>query len=131
MFNHNSKTPVNLMDTNMENLSTIVVKADVHAIKDSTEHNLYKSNANNILRPTVKNKKSDIELSKMDDIHIIESENINITNTNNNKLQGEPHKHRWALRIKLQAAENKNDSLGKTNRLKYTIPICYIINKHR
>ncbi|XP_017759978.1 PREDICTED: ATPase family AAA domain-containing protein 5 [Eufriesea mexicana] len=114
LLNYFSKTPGDLIHTNMANMSTIVVKADVHMTENSIKHELYKTNSSNKIQPSKKNKKS--EFSQIDDIRIIESENINILN-NKKKLQDEQqhNKHRWSLRIKLQTYEDENASLGESS----------------
>lgn len=100
-----SKTPVNLVHTNMANVSTLVVKADVH-IENTIRHGLYKSKLNSGILSSKKNKP---EFSEIDDIQVIESENIDVLNNKEKNQNVEQHnKHRWSLRIKLQTHKNEN-----------------------
>ncbi|XP_076655766.1 enhanced level of genomic instability 1 [Halictus rubicundus] len=107
LLNYFSKVPVNSTHSNTANMSTIVVKADVHMAENSTQHNIYSSSSKCGTQLNRQNK-LDTKLSKIDDINIIESENLNITCKNRKHDQYGQNKHRWSLRIKLQNSENKN-----------------------
>lgn len=92
----------------MANVSTFVVKADVH-IENTIRHGLYKSKLNNEILSSKKNKS---EFSEIDDIQVIESENIDVSNNKekNQNIEQQHNKHRWSLRIKLQTHKNENIS---------------------
>lgn len=87
-------------------MSTFIVKADVHRSDNSdiepvTKPILEKRHSNK------KNPKSELDLSTVDDIYIIESENC----SPHTLKQDQQKKPRWSLRIKLHSSEN-NDSLN-------------------
>ncbi|XP_078037453.1 enhanced level of genomic instability 1 [Augochlora pura] len=107
LLNYFSKVPANLTHSNVANMSTIVVKADVHMAENSTQHKIYNSNSK--FAPQLnKQNKLDMKFSKIDDISIVDSENINITCTTKKPDSCGQSKHRWSLRIKLQNHENEN-----------------------
>lgn len=104
----------------MTNVSTLVVKADVH-IENTIRHGLYKSKLNNGI---LSNKKNKPEFSEIDDIQVIESENIDISNNKEKNQNVEQHnKHRWSLRIKLQTHKNENIISGTLKVVKILILI--------
>ncbi|XP_043527422.1 ATPase family AAA domain-containing protein 5 [Frieseomelitta varia] len=111
LLNYFSKTPVDLVD-GMTNMSTIVVKADVHMTENNSRYDLHNSSSSNKVQS---NKKNELEFSQMDDIKIIESENVNILNDNKKQQNKQHYKHRWSLRIKLQTYENENVSPGDSS----------------
>ncbi|XP_060815268.1 ATPase family AAA domain-containing protein 5 [Bombus pascuorum] len=110
LLNYFSKIPMDLVHTNV---STIVVKADVHMTENNARCELYKSDISSTIQSNKKTNK--LELSQMDDIRIIESENINILNNKKKQQNEQNHKHRWSLRIKLQTYENENAPAGDTS----------------
>ncbi|XP_053981317.1 ATPase family AAA domain-containing protein 5 isoform X1 [Hylaeus volcanicus] len=114
ILNYFSKTPMNLTHTNISDMSTIVVKADVHMTENSVKHSGCISNSKNEVRPNRKNR-SNLHFSQIDDISIIESENINISQTKaEHKQQQNNHKRRWSLRVKLRNCKDEN-SLSAEN----------------
>lgn len=130
LLNYFSKTPVNLVHTNMANVSTLVVKADVH-IENTIRHGLYKSKLNNEILSSKKNKS---EFSEIDDIQVIESENIDVSNNKekNQNIEQQHNKHRWSLRIKLQTHKNENISDGSSDEEKIFSPKTKIVlNKEK
>lgn len=132
-FIRNSKVPVNLAHSDITNVSTIVVKADVHMAENSTQRNMYNSSSNNGTQ-SKRQKKLNMELSQLDTISIVESENINVTSKTRKRNQHEQNKHRWSLRIKLQSCENRNVLPGNlTNSLNsvYNIFITHEETKYK
>ncbi|KOX80759.1 ATPase family AAA domain-containing protein 5 [Melipona quadrifasciata] len=113
LFVHNSKTPVDLVHADMTNMSTIVVKADVHMTENNSKCDLHKSSSSNKVQSNKKT--NELEFSQMDDIKIIESKNVNILNDNKKQQNNQHYKHRWSLRIKLQTYENENVSPGDSS----------------
>nr|XP_033336733.1 ATPase family AAA domain-containing protein 5 [Megalopta genalis] len=107
LLNYFSKVPVNLTHSNVANMSTIVVKADVHMAENSTQHNIYNSSSKKGPQLNKQNK-LDMKFSQIDDISIIDSENINMTCKTKKHDSCGQSKHRWSLRIKLQNYENEN-----------------------
>lgn len=105
----------------MANVSTLVVKADVH-IENTVRHGLYKSKLNNGI---LSSKKSKPEFSEIDDIQVIESENIDVSNNKekNQNIEQQHNKHRWSLRIKLQTHKNENIISGTLKVIKILILI--------
>lgn len=89
-------------------MSTFIVKADVHRSDNSDIEPVTKP----ILERRHSNKKSpksELDLSTVNDIHIIESENCSPYTIKQNQQKRE--KPRWSLRIKLHSSED-NDSLN-------------------
>lgn len=87
--------------------STFIVKADVHR-SDNSEIEPVKP----ISEKRYSNKKSpksELDLSTVNDIHIIESENFSPYAIKQDQQKRE--KPRWSLRIKLHSSED-NDSLN-------------------
>ncbi|XP_034192215.1 enhanced level of genomic instability 1 isoform X4 [Osmia lignaria lignaria] len=115
LLDYFSKTPVNLTHTDMADISTIIVKADVHMSQNTTDHDLYTSVSNNAIRPKKKGKSKDLQFSQMDDIDVIESESSNISNNEKERKDQLQNKHRWSLRIKFQTYEDENTLLGNSN----------------
>ena len=97
----------------MTNMSTIVVKADVHMTENNSRCDLHKSSLSNKVQSNKKTNK--LDFSQMDDIRIIESESVNILSDNKKQQNKQRYKHRWSLRIKLQTYENENTSPGILN----------------
>ena len=114
LLNYFSKTPAGLTPTNIANTSTIVVKADVHMPENPAKHNLCSSNLHNRIRPSRKSR-SNAGFSEVDDIRVVESENINISSNKMEHDQQKHSKHKWSLRIKLQAYENENSLTGNSS----------------
>ncbi|CAL7948152.1 unnamed protein product [Xylocopa violacea] len=109
LLNYFSKTPMNLVHTNVANITTIVVKADVHTTENNVKHSSHKSNIYNGMQSCRKNRISNLEYSQMDDIIIIDPEDTNILNNKKNQQDEQQHnKHRWSLPIKLQTYANEN-----------------------
>ncbi|XP_029054540.2 ATPase family AAA domain-containing protein 5 isoform X1 [Osmia bicornis bicornis] len=115
LLDYFSKTPVNLTHTDMADISTIIVKADVHMSQNTIDHDLYTSVSNNAIRPNKKSKSKDLQFSQMDDIDVIESESSNISNNEKERNDQLQNKHRWSLRIKFQTYEDENTLSGNSN----------------
>ncbi|XP_076296984.1 enhanced level of genomic instability 1 [Lasioglossum baleicum] len=107
LLNYFSKVPANSAHSNIANMSTIVVKADVHMAENSIQHSIYSSSSKCGSQLNRQNK-LDAKLSEIDDINIIKSENRNATSKNRKHDQCGQNKHRWSLRIKLHNSENEN-----------------------
>ncbi|KZC10574.1 ATPase family AAA domain-containing protein 5 [Dufourea novaeangliae] len=107
LLNYFSKAPVDLTGSDISNMSTIVVKADVHMAENSFKPNVYTLNSNSETQQNRKNR-LDMEFSEIDNINVIESENINTHNKTRKFDQCGHNKRRWSLRIKLQNYEGGN-----------------------
>ncbi|XP_076242748.1 enhanced level of genomic instability 1 isoform X2 [Calliopsis andreniformis] len=107
LLNYFSKTPVDITNRNAKDISTIIVKADVHVSEDSVKPSFLSSDLKTKIRPIKKNRPN-LNFCHVDDISIIESENIS-TSLNNKQ---ERNKQKWSLRIKLQTYENENSLSG-------------------
>lgn len=92
------------MHENMKDMSTIVVKADVHMSENSVKQNLLGSQSKNKIK-SVKKNRSNIKFPGIDDITVVGSENISHNKQENSK-------HKWSLRIKLQNYENEDSISG-------------------
>lgn len=113
LLNYFSKTSVNLTNTNMADISTILVKADVHMSQNSIKHNSYNAVSSNAILSSKRSKTSSLQFSEVDDISVIESEIIDIAN-NEKKQKFQPlNKRRWSLRIKFQTREDENALLDE------------------
>ncbi|XP_014472510.1 PREDICTED: ATPase family AAA domain-containing protein 5 [Dinoponera quadriceps] len=112
LLNYFSKSPVELR--NKECVSTIIVKADVHRTEtaDFEPVPVLKPISNKIY-PVKRCSKVDLNLSKLDDIHVIESENLTSPPTLVTDKQEKRQKPRWSLRIKLHSSED-NDGQDDT-----------------
>nr|XP_031833286.1 ATPase family AAA domain-containing protein 5 [Nomia melanderi] len=121
LLNYFSKVPVNLAHSDITDVSTIIVKADVHMAENSTQCNMYNSSSNNAKQLKRQNK-LDMELSQLDTISILESENISTTSKSRKHSQREQNKHRWSLRIKLQSCENRNPISGSNSDEESILP---------
>lgn len=97
----------------MADISTIIVKADVHMSQNTIDHDLYNSVSNNAIQPNKKSKSKDLQFSGIDDIEVIESESTNISNNEKKRKDQLQNKHRWSLRIKFQTYEDENTLSGK------------------
>ncbi|XP_072748662.1 uncharacterized protein Elg1 [Anoplolepis gracilipes] len=111
LLDYFSKSPLELTNKDEKDASTFIVKADVHRTDNSDIEPVIKSISNKI--HSSKCLKSELNLSTVDDIHIIGSENLCLTQTTTQDVQ-KREKPRWALRIKLHSSGN-NDSLNDTS----------------
>ncbi|XP_076632832.1 enhanced level of genomic instability 1 isoform X1 [Colletes latitarsis] len=115
LLNYFRKTPVDLTHTNISDMSTIVVKADVHIAENSIKHGIHNSDLSNEIRPNRKNR-SDLDLPQIDDINIIGSENISTSHKKKeHDQQQQNNKCRWSLRVKFRNYEDKNSILGNSS----------------
>ncbi|XP_076398232.1 enhanced level of genomic instability 1 isoform X2 [Megachile rotundata] len=113
LLNYFSKTSVNLTNTNMADISTILVKADVHMSQNSIEHDLHNAVSSNAISSNKRRKTSSLQFSEVDSISVVESEIIDIPNNEKKQKYQELNKGRWSLRIKFQTREDENTSLGE------------------
>ncbi|KYN10078.1 PREDICTED: replication factor C subunit 1 [Trachymyrmex cornetzi] len=114
LLDYFSKSPLGLTNKDEKCVSTFTVKADVHRTDNSDvcvePMRKLKSNKK---YPNKKCTKSELDLSTMDDIHVVESENLlSLQPVKQDKQKRE--KPRWSLRIKLHSSED-NDSLYDTD----------------
>ncbi|XP_076749848.1 enhanced level of genomic instability 1 [Xylocopa sonorina] len=109
LLNYFSKTPVDLAHPNVANITTIVVKADVHTTENNVKRSLRKPNIYNEMQSCRKNIKSNLKYNQMDDIIIIDPENTNILNNKTNQQDEQQHnKHEWLLPVKMSTYTNEN-----------------------
>lgn len=104
-----SKSPLGLTNEDEKCVSTFIVKADVHRTDNSDVEPVMKP----VLNKRLSNKKcpkSELDLSTVDDIHIVASENLFSPQTIKQDKQ-KREKPRWSLRIKLHSSED-NDFLN-------------------
>ncbi|KAG5348082.1 ATAD5 protein, partial [Acromyrmex charruanus] len=112
LLNYFSKSPLGLTNKDEKCVSTFTVKADVHRTDNSDIEPMRKLKSNEKYL-NKKCPKSELDLSTMDDIHVIESENLfSLQPIKQDKQKRE--KPRWSLRIKLHSSED-NDSLYDTD----------------
>ena len=103
-----SKSPLGLTNKDEKHASTFIVKADVHQTDNSDIKPVMKLRSRNKIYPGRKSsQKSELNLSTMDDIHIIASENLFSPQTVKQDKQ-KREKPRWSLRIKLHSTEDNN-----------------------
>ncbi|KYM94827.1 ATPase family AAA domain-containing protein 5 [Cyphomyrmex costatus] len=114
LLNYFSKLPLGLTSEDAKCVSTFIVKADVHRTDNSdTEPVCVRDLKLNKKDPNKKCSKSELDLSTMNDIHVIESENLfSLQKVKQDEQKRE--KPRWSLRIKLHSSKN-NDSLYDTD----------------
>ncbi|XP_032669231.1 ATPase family AAA domain-containing protein 5 [Odontomachus brunneus] len=106
LLDYFSKSPLEL--TNKDNIkcvSTFIVKADVHRTETASIEPVLNPISNKIYS-IKKCPKADMDLSEVDDIHVIASENLTSPLTT---IQEKRHKPRWSLRIKLHSSEGNDD----------------------
>lgn len=98
-----SKSPLESTNKDERYASTFIVKADVHRSDNSDIESAVKSTSK--IYSSKNYSKSDLNLSTVDDIHIIASENLHLTQTVKPCVQ-KREKPRWSLRIKLHSSED-------------------------
>ncbi|KYQ56478.1 ATPase family AAA domain-containing protein 5 [Trachymyrmex zeteki] len=109
LLDYFSKSPLGLTSKDEKCVSTFTVKADVHRTDNSDIEPMKKPKSNKKYSNKKCPKSSELDLSAMDDIHVIESENLfSLQTVKQDKQKRE--KPRWSLRIKLHTSED-NDSL--------------------
>lgn len=92
-------------------MSTFIVKADVHRTETTSIEPVLKPISNKIYS-IKRSPKTDLDLSKVDDIHVIASEDLTSPlTTKEDKRQ----KSRWSLRIKLHSSEDNDKQNGNYN----------------
>lgn len=101
-------------------MSTFIVKADVHRTDNSDIESVTKPISNKRYSDK-KCPKSELDLSTMDDIHIIASENLFSPQTIKQDKQ-KREKPRWSLRIKLNSSEDNDPLNGNVIKL-YKLPL--------
>jgi len=107
IFLLSSKSHLNVTNKN-EKCSTFIVKADVHRTENSDIEPAIKSISDKMYF-NKKCSKSELDLSTVDDIHIVASESLFSSQT---IMQVKQKREKpWSLRIKLRSSEN-NDSLN-------------------
>ncbi|XP_018056078.1 PREDICTED: replication factor C subunit 1 [Atta colombica] len=104
LLDYFSKSPLELTNKDEKCVSTFTVKADVHRTDSSDIEPMRKLKSNEKYLDK-KCLKSELDLSTMDDIHVIESENLlSLQPIKQDKQKRE--KPRWSLRIKLHSSED-------------------------
>jgi len=105
-------------------VSTFTVKADVHRTDNSDIEPMRKLKSNEKYL-NKKCPKSELDLSTMDDIHVIESENLlSLQPIRQDKQKRE--KPRWSLRIKLHSSEDNDSLYGNIIQLPLYMYISFI-----
>ncbi|XP_011147806.2 replication factor C subunit 1 isoform X1 [Harpegnathos saltator] len=108
LLNYFSKSSLELTNKEMKCVSTIIVKADVHRTETASIEPVLKPISNKIY-PIKRYLKANMDLSKVDDIHVIASENLTLPLTPKQEKQQKP---RWSLRIKLHSSEDNDNQDG-------------------
>lgn len=103
-------------------MSTFIVKADVHRSDNSDVEPVMKP-VSDKRHFNKKCPKSELDLSTVDDIHIIASENFSPHTIKQDKQKRE--KPRWSLRIKLHSSEDNSSQDNNGNVIKLYIAIMY------
>lgn len=111
LLDYFSKSPLALTNKDEKCMSTFVVKADVHRTDNSDVEPVMKPISNKRYA-NKKFPKSKLDLSTVDDIHIIASENL-LSQTVKGQDKQKREKPRWSLRIKLHSSED--NSLNDTD----------------
>ncbi|KMQ92272.1 atpase family aaa domain-containing protein 5, partial [Lasius niger] len=107
LLNYFSKSPLESTSKDEKYASTFIVKADVHRTHNSTDIEPVMKSISNKIYSSKKCSKSELNLSTVDDIHIIESENFYLPQTAKEDKQ-KREKPRWSLRIKLHSSEDND-----------------------
>lgn len=98
-------------------MSTFIVKADVHRTDNSDVEPVMKPIITNKRYSNEKCPNSELDLSTVDDIHIIASENLFSPQTVKRDKQ-KREKPRWSLRIKLHSPEDNDPLNGNITKYK-------------
>lgn len=91
-------------------VTTFVVKADVHRTDNSDIELVNTAVSNKIYSKKTNCSKSKLDLSTIDDIHVVKSENLSLLNTTKETKQ--KREKTWSLRIKLHSSEDNNSLNG-------------------
>lgn len=112
-----SKSSLELTNKDIKCVSTFIVKADVHRT-DTASLEPVLTPISNKIHSIKRCPKGELDLSKVDDIHVIASENLTLPLTT--KQQDKPRqKPRWSLRIKLHSSEDNDSYNGNGNCKSY------------
>ncbi|XP_077278918.1 enhanced level of genomic instability 1 [Temnothorax americanus] len=115
LLNYFSKSSLGLTNKDEECVSTFIVKADVHRTDNSDVEPVIKPISNK-RHSNKKCPKSELDLSTVDDIHIVASENLFSPQTAKQDKQ-KREKPRWSLRIKLHSSEDNGSPIDTDDEL--------------